>query len=64
MKGRVYLSQSDKKIGGVCGGIAERFGLESSILRILLVLSVLLFKGLPVLIYFIFIFCIYYYSIV
>lgn len=50
MNGRICLSQSDKKIGGVCGGIAGYFGLESSILRILVVLCALLFHIIPILI--------------
>ena len=30
-----YLSDSDKKIGGVCGGLAEYFGIDSLLVRII-----------------------------
>jgi phage shock protein PspC (stress-responsive transcriptional regulator) len=35
-------SRTDKKIAGVCGGIARFLGMDSNIIRIILVLSVLL----------------------
>ena len=31
------LSETDKKIGGVCGGLAEYFGIDSLILRLIFV---------------------------
>lgn len=31
---RFYLSQTDKKIGGVCGGLAEYFAVDSLLVRI------------------------------
>jgi len=31
---KLYLSESDKKIAGVCGGIAEYFGIDSTLVRI------------------------------
>lgn len=31
---RLYLSDSDKKLFGLCGGIAEYFEIDSSILRL------------------------------
>ncbi len=34
MEKKFYLSSTDKVIGGVCGGIAEYFGIKSSIVRI------------------------------
>ena len=43
MSKRIYLSE-DKKLMGVCGGIAERFDLEPSIVRIVTLLLLLLFK--------------------
>ncbi|MCH5310427.1 MAG: PspC domain-containing protein [Prevotella sp.] len=30
-----YLSDRDKKIGGVCGGLAEYFGIDSLLVRII-----------------------------
>lgn len=34
MNKKFYLSATDKKIGGVCGGLAEYFGMDSLIVRI------------------------------
>ena len=31
---RFYLSETDKKIGGVCGGIAEYFNIDSLLVRV------------------------------
>lgn len=42
---RLYRSTSDRVIGGVCGGIAERFGWEPTLLRIGAVLATFLFAG-------------------
>lgn len=35
MKKKLYRSSTDKKISGVCGGIAEYFGIDSTIIRII-----------------------------
>lgn len=51
MQNRICLSTTDKKIGGVCGGIAQFFGFESSLVRIIFVLLVLLLKIYPIIIY-------------
>ena len=42
-KKRLKKSATDKKIFGVCGGIAEYFNIDSTIVRLGLTLSVLLF---------------------
>ena len=47
MKGRggvkkFYLSSTDKKIGGVCGGLAEYFNIDSTFVRLLFILGGLL----------------------
>lgn len=39
---RLYRSKNDKWIAGVCGGIAEYFGIDSLIVRILLILLLFL----------------------
>jgi len=39
---KFYLSGTDKKIGGVCGGIAEYFNVDSTFIRLLFVLGALL----------------------
>lgn len=35
MNNKLYLSDTDKKLAGVCGGIAEFFGIDSTIVRLL-----------------------------
>lgn len=42
---RLYRSSSDRVLGGVCGGIAERFGWEPTLVRIATALSTVLFAG-------------------
>lgn len=42
---RFYRSRQDKFIAGVCGGIAERFGWEPVLVRILTVLATIFFMG-------------------
>lgn len=34
MDKKLYLSDTDKKIAGVCGGIAEYFGIDSTLIRL------------------------------
>ena len=34
---KLYRSATDKKIAGVCGGLAEYFGIDSTLVRLLLV---------------------------
>lgn len=34
MKKKLYKSRSDKKIDGVCGGIAEYFEVDSTLIRL------------------------------
>jgi len=38
MMKKLYLSQNDSKISGVCGGIAEYFSVDSTIIRLLWIL--------------------------
>ena len=42
MKKKLYRSSKDCMIGGVCGGIAEYFDIDSTLVRLLAVLVVLL----------------------
>ena len=42
MKKRLYKDHSDKKLCGVCSGIAKYFGLDPTIVRLALVLFCLL----------------------
>ncbi len=43
---KLYRSQTDKKIAGVCGGIAEYFDIDPTIARVIFVV-LLLPGGLP-----------------
>jgi phage shock protein PspC (stress-responsive transcriptional regulator) len=47
---RLYRSQSDKVIGGVCGGVAEYFDLDPNVVRLVTVLFVFL-AGLSIWVY-------------
>ena len=38
---KLYRSKTDEKIAGVCGGIAEYFGIDSTLIRIAWALLVL-----------------------
>ena len=40
---KFYLSTSDKKIGGVCGGVASYFGVDSLLVRVLFLVAILEF---------------------
>ena len=42
MKKKLYRSETDKKIAGVCGGIAEYLKIDSTIVRLLLVVFCLM----------------------
>ena len=47
MEKKLYKSSTDKKICGVCGGIAKYFGIDSTLVRLGLVLfSLLVGSGL------------------
>lgn len=47
---KLYLSNTDSKIAGVCGGLAEFFGVDSTLLR-LVFLFAFFFGGSGLLIY-------------
>lgn len=51
MNQKLCLSENDKKIAGVCGGIAESFGFEPALVRIIWVLLTFLLHLLPIIIY-------------
>ncbi len=40
------LSSSDKKIAGVCGGMAAYFGIDSTLVRVLWVLATVFTAGI------------------
>jgi phage shock protein PspC (stress-responsive transcriptional regulator) len=47
---RLYLSQTDKKIAGVCGGLAEYFEVDPTVVRLTAVVAGLITGVLPMLI--------------
>ena len=47
---KLTLSETDKKIGGVCGGIAEYFEVDPTIVRLAAVVACLVTGLLPLLI--------------
>lgn len=51
---KLYLSDKDRKIAGVCGGLADYFGIDSTIVRILLALSVVVSYGTGFILYLVF----------
>ena len=50
MQGKLYRSRLNRKIGGVCGGLAEYFSIDPTILRLIWAVSILLF-GTGLLVY-------------
>ena len=48
---KLYLSGTDRKIGGVCGGIGEYFEKDPTLIRIIFILVALLSFGLGVIAY-------------
>lgn len=47
---RLYLSQTDKKLAGVCGGLAEYMDIDPTIVRLLTVVVGLITGIIPMLI--------------
>ena len=45
MQKKLYKSETDKKVCGVCGGLANYFGIDSTIVRLATVLLVLFAGG-------------------
>ena len=48
---KLYKSATDKKLCGVCGGIAEYFGIDSTIVRLIMVIIGLASAGTAVVFY-------------
>lgn len=51
---KLYLSDKDRKIAGVCGGLADYFGIDSTIIRILWALAVMVSYGTGFILYLVF----------
>ncbi len=47
---RIYLSNTDKKIFGVCGGIAETYDIDPTIIRLVLVFLTLVTFIVPLIV--------------
>lgn len=50
---RLTKSKTDVKIAGVCGGIAEYLGIDSTVVRALYLVFTFFGAGSPILLYFI-----------
>jgi phage shock protein PspC (stress-responsive transcriptional regulator) len=48
---KLYRSRTDKMIAGVCGGLAQYLGIDSTLLRLLFALLVVFGIGSGILIY-------------
>ena len=53
MKKRLFRSKHDKILTGLCGGIAEYFGMNSGIIRLIVILLSCGSVGIGLIIYFI-----------
>ncbi|WP_078543926.1 PspC domain-containing protein [Litchfieldia alkalitelluris] len=53
---RLYRSRSNRKLGGVIGGLAKYFNIDASLLRVLFVLGLIASFGTFFLIYIVWIF--------
>jgi phage shock protein C len=51
MENKLYRSNKDRMLFGVCGGLAKYFGIDSSLMRIIVVLLAIVTVGVGVLIY-------------
>jgi phage shock protein C len=47
---RLYLSQKDKKIAGICGGVAEYLDVDSTVVRLVSVILAVVTGFFPLLI--------------
>ncbi|MFH0935703.1 MAG: PspC domain-containing protein [Candidatus Omnitrophota bacterium] len=48
---KLYLSDTDRKIGGVCGGLGEYFDKDSTLFRALFILITILSFGFGIIAY-------------
>ncbi len=42
---KLYRSRADRRIGGVCGGLANYFNIDSTLVRLLFLLGLILVGG-------------------
>lgn len=50
---RLTRSTTDKMLLGVCGGLARRFGVDSTLVRVVFAIASFVGVGSPILLYFI-----------
>ena len=50
MEKKLYKSKTDKKVCGVCGGLAKYFDIDATVIRLILVLAVI-FAGVGIIAY-------------
>ena len=50
---KLHLSNKDKKIAGVCGGIGEVFDIDSTVVRLVFIFMALITAIIPVIIFYI-----------
>lgn len=48
---KLYLSDTDRKLGGVCGGLGEYFDIDPTVVRVAFIFTALLSFGLGVIAY-------------
>ena len=48
---KLYLSNKDKKISGFCGGLAQHLEIDSTIVRLIYVLLIILSMGFGIIFY-------------
>ncbi len=48
---KLYLSNTDRKIGGVCGGLGEYFEIDSTIFRVIFISITVLSCGIGIIAY-------------
>ena len=53
VKKKLYLSNMDRKIAGFCGGLAQYFDIDSTLIRLIFVVLTLISFGAGIIFYFI-----------
>jgi len=48
---KLYLSDTDRKIGGVCGGLGDYFDVDATLVRIIFILIAICSIGLGIVAY-------------
>lgn len=48
---RLYRSETDKKLGGLCGGLAEYLNVDATLLRLIVAIAVVFSAGTALVIY-------------